>query len=160
MKKKVIRVGLHKLQEFVKNHPCPIVFFYEFDLDENNAINKVEFSKMLMATDIKEFASKDIRKIVVDHIFAAFKKNEIEIKLLAAFFKIPFQTYPEAKINDNSSSNNNVHHRVPRAPVSLNYDSFDNVQYSPAKHIGGKNQSLDVPKTPDPIHHNNAFGKK
>ena len=50
MKKKVVRIGLHKLQEFVQKHPSPIVFFYEFDADENGSINKVEFGKMLIAT--------------------------------------------------------------------------------------------------------------
>ena len=41
MRKKVVTIGLHKLQEYVQKHPSPIVFFYEFDTDENGSISKV-----------------------------------------------------------------------------------------------------------------------
>jgi hypothetical protein len=37
----------------------------QFDDDNNGALSKAEFSSFLVATDIKEFHSKDIRKIVV-----------------------------------------------------------------------------------------------
>jgi len=40
MRKRVVRIGLHQLQEFIKRHPSPIVFFYEFDSDENGSISK------------------------------------------------------------------------------------------------------------------------
>lgn len=40
IQKKIIRVGLYKLQEFVKKHPNPLAFFKEFDKDGNNSISK------------------------------------------------------------------------------------------------------------------------
>ena len=44
---------------------------------------------MLVSTDIKEFASKDIRKMLIEFIFKYFPKGEITISELATFFKIP-----------------------------------------------------------------------
>ena len=90
MRKRVVRIGLHQLQEFIKKHPSPIVFFYEFDSDENGSISKVEFGKLLVATDIREFQSKDIRKMLVDHLFSYFPKGEMTVKDLANFFKIKY----------------------------------------------------------------------
>ncbi len=91
MKKKVVKIGTHKLQEFINHHPNPILFFVEYDLDKSGAISKVEFCRMLVATDIKEFVSKDIRKMLVDFIYKYFPKGEITIEELAHFFKIPYE---------------------------------------------------------------------
>jgi hypothetical protein len=58
MKKKIIRIGLYKLQEFMKNHENPLGFLKEFDRDGNSELSKNEFNSLLVATEIKELSSK------------------------------------------------------------------------------------------------------
>ncbi len=88
MKKKVVRMGLYKLQEYMTKLTNPMVYFQDFDVDGNFSISKTEFNKILVATDIKEFASREIRKMIVDHIFKYFPKGEISISELCSFFKL------------------------------------------------------------------------
>jgi hypothetical protein len=51
----------------------------EFDEDKNGALSKTEFSSFLLATDIKEFNNKNIRKIVIQNIYKYFPKLIIPI---------------------------------------------------------------------------------
>lgn len=60
----------------------------QFDDDNNGALSKAEFSSFLVATDIKEFHSKDIRKIVVENIYRHFPSNLITLKQFASLFRI------------------------------------------------------------------------
>lgn len=46
---------------------------------------------MLVGTDIKEFASKEIRKLTADFIFSYFPGKDIAFEKIAAFFKVPYQ---------------------------------------------------------------------
>jgi hypothetical protein len=69
MQKKIIKIGLYKLQEFIKKHENPLAFLKEFDQDGNNSLSKNEFNSFLLATDIRELSSKDIRRIVIEHIY-------------------------------------------------------------------------------------------
>ena len=40
MQKKIIRIGIYKLQEFIKNHENPLAFLKEFDRDGNSSLSK------------------------------------------------------------------------------------------------------------------------
>jgi hypothetical protein len=40
MQKKIIRIGIYKLQEFMKKHQDPLVFLKEFDQDNNSSLSK------------------------------------------------------------------------------------------------------------------------
>lgn len=89
MQKKIVRIGLYKLKEFIRKHQAPLAFLQEFDVDNNGGLSKNEFNSFLLATDIREFSGKDIRKILIDHIYAYFRpKKEISMKELADFFKL------------------------------------------------------------------------
>jgi hypothetical protein len=81
MQKKMIRIGIYKLQEFIKNHKDPLGFLKEFDRDGNGGVSKNEFNSLLLATDIRELSSKDIRRIVIEHIYKYFlPRKEITLK--------------------------------------------------------------------------------
>jgi len=56
MKKKIIRIGLYKLTEYINKHPDPMTKLRELDVDQNNSLSKNEFSSFLVSTDIREFA--------------------------------------------------------------------------------------------------------
>ena len=58
MRRKMVRVGLFKLNEYVKNHKDPMTWFREFDSDANEAISKHGLNSMLVATDIPELANR------------------------------------------------------------------------------------------------------
>jgi len=73
MKKKIIKIGLHKLNEYIRQHPNPMAKLREFDADHNNSLNKNEFSSFLVSTDITEFGGREIRRMIMEQIFKYFK---------------------------------------------------------------------------------------
>lgn len=96
MQKKMIRIGIYKLQEFMKKHEAPLAFLKEFDRDGNGGLSKNEFNSLLLATDIRELSSKDIRRIVIGHIYKYFHpRQEITMKELADFFKLNTNQQPQ-----------------------------------------------------------------
>jgi hypothetical protein len=144
MQKKMIRIGIYKLQEFMKRHEAPLVFLREFDRDGNGGLSKNEFNSLLLATDIRELSSKDIRRIVIVHIFKYFQpRQEITMKELADFFKISSnqqpQTQPRVPIFPQSPHIHNPSPTVPRQSPQI--------KPSPNKY-------------PEPKHESNPFGKK
>jgi len=65
----------------MKNQKDPYGFLKEFDRDGNSSISKNEFNSLLLATDIRELSSKDIRRIVIEHIYKYFlPRKEITLK--------------------------------------------------------------------------------
>lgn len=60
------------------------------ECDENNSgyLDKRQFNKLLIATDIKEFSMKDIRDMVMKQIFHYFPNGKITKYDFTVMFKI------------------------------------------------------------------------
>jgi len=61
---KIGKVGVHKLVQFMRKCENPFELLAEFDFNEKNALNKTEFNSFLFSTDISEFKSQDVRRVV------------------------------------------------------------------------------------------------
>jgi len=55
---------VHKLVKFMRECENPFELLAEFDFNEKNALNKTEFNSFLFSTDISEFKSQDVRRVV------------------------------------------------------------------------------------------------
>jgi hypothetical protein len=112
----------------------------------------MEFSKILVATDIKEFSSKDIRNLTVEFIYKFFPKGEITLQELATFFKLPFK--PETQRAPSRERNNSTSDNIKPRPPPPNQDWLD--PYSkPAKKEHHK-----IPIFPEKPKEQPNFGKK
>jgi hypothetical protein len=126
MQKKMIRIGIYKLQDFMRKHEAPHAFLREFDRDGNGGISKNEFNSMLLATDIRELSSKDIRRIIIEHIYKYYQpRKEITLKELADFFKLNKNEQPRAPIFQNPN----------KIPISIPNQNLNAPIYKPSPQI-------------------------